>query len=307
MSVSPLATVRTIAPATVFGRSNLVLAIAFGLIAVNAQAASFVVDFQATIASEQHPSYAGEARYYHVSVNPNNAGTGSYAATVVGSNNPAPTFVRNFTESVVGYKFVGGSNNDITSVAQSGGEAGRITLATTDTSFDGFGQEQAKIWTTTDPGSDIQTTIADPYSAVDDVGNTGGFRSLGGASVTFDISGLATGSVNFYYGAFSSKPTLSAVMTGAGQPDITILDAHLNGDTANRSEYYLAELDFVTDGLYDQIVVTWDSDGDGDLATGNGRGLAAVLTGTAGAIPEPSAPALIGLGALVLLGRRGRG
>ncbi|MBX2852726.1 MAG: PEP-CTERM sorting domain-containing protein [Phycisphaeraceae bacterium] len=269
----------------------------------SAQAASFVTDFQATIASEQHPDYADEARYYHVSVNPNNPGTGSYAATIVGTNNPAPTFVRNFTEDVVGYKFAGGVNNDITAVAQSGGDAGRIVFDTTDASFDGFGQQQAKVWTTTDPGADIQTTIADPFAAVDDVGGTGGWRSLGGATGTFDITGLATGSVHFYYGAFGAKPTISAVMrdTDGGAADIVIADAHLNDDSANRTEYYLAELDFVTDGVYDEIVVTWDSDGDGNLSTGNGRGVAAVLTGT---VPEPGSLALLGLGSLLIARRR---
>ena len=283
-------------------RTSTVLAIV-AITGLSANAAMLTADFQATIASEQHPSYAGEARYYHVSVNPANPGTGSYAATIVGTNNPAPTFVRPYTEPVVGYKFAGGANNDITAVAQSGGEAGRIVFSTTDTSFDGYGQQQAKLWTTTDPGADIQTTIADPYNAVDDVGGTGGWRSLGGAIGTIDVSGLATGSVHVYYGSFSAKPTLSAVLrdTDGVAPDIIVADAHLNGDSANRTEYYLAELDFVTDGVYDVVEFTWDSDGDGDLATGNGRGLATVLTGT---VPEPATMGLLAIGGLALLRRR---
>ena len=36
----------------------------------------------------------------------------------------------------------------------------------------------------------------------------------------------------------------------------------------------------VCNWIYDEVVFTWDSDGDGDLATGNGRGIAVVLTGT---------------------------
>ena len=291
-------------------QKSIILALAVvGIVSMGtvAQAATLSVDFQATIASEQHPTYAGEARYYHVSVNPANPGTGSYAATIVGTNNPAPTFVRNYTDPVVGYKFAGGANNDITTVAQSGGDASRITFSTTDTTFDGFGQSQAKIWTTTDPGADIQTTIANPYAAVDDVGSTGGWRSLGGAIGIIDISGLYSGSVHVYYGAFSAKPTLSAVMRDTDGPalDIILSDAHLNNDTANRTEYYLAELDFVTDGVYDEVQFTWDSDGDGDLATGNGRGIATVLTGTD--VPEPATMSLLALGGLgVFLRRRSR-
>ena len=284
-----------------FASASLLLACVAG----TANAGTITTTFQATIASEQHPTYAGEARYYHVSVNPSNPGTGSYAATIVGTNNPAPTFVRPFAEPVVAYKFAGGVNNDITVSAQAGGDDARIVFSTTDTSFDGFGQQQAKLWTVTDPGSDIQTTIADPYNAVADASATGGFRSLGGAVGTFDISGLATGAVNFYYGAFSSKPTISAIMRDldGNAPDVIVADAHLNGDAANRTEYYLAELTFDSDnGVYDQIIVTWDSDGDGDLSTGNGRGVAAVLTGTE--VPEPGSIALLGIGGLLMARRR---
>ncbi len=74
-------------------RTSAVLA---GLTAMSAtsQAASMNVDFQATIASEQHPIYAGEARFYHVSLNSANPGTGSYAATIVGTNNPGNVIKR---------------------------------------------------------------------------------------------------------------------------------------------------------------------------------------------------------------------
>jgi len=270
------------------------------LAASSAQAAALLTDFQATIASEQHPTYGGEARYYHVSVNPNNPGTGSYAATIVGTNNAAPTFVRNYTDPVVSYKFLGGTSNDISGIAASGGDASLITYATSDTVFDGYGQGQAKIWTTTDPGADLQTTVADPYAATADTGG-GGYRSFGGAIGTIDVSGLATGSVHVYYGAFSSTPTVSAVMrdTDGPAPDITITDAHLNGDYANRTEYYLAELDFVNDAGYDVVEYTWLANGVD--YSGNGRGLGTVLTGTesnGGGGPEPAS---LTLGSRVLV------
>jgi hypothetical protein len=259
----------------------------FGLtaFAATAQAASLEVAFQATIASEQHPIYAGEARYYHVSVNSANPGVGSYAATIVGTNDPAPSFVRNFTEDVISYKWIGGTNNDISGVAVSGGEAARITYATSDTTFDGFGQQQLKLWTTTDPGADIATGGADPYNATADTGG-GGYRYIGGAIGTVDISGLVTGSVYVFYGAFNATPTVSAVMrdTDGPAPDITITNAHLNGDAANRTEYYVAELQFVNDAGYDEIEYTHLANGV-DYA-GNGRGLGTLLTGSS-TLPVP--------------------
>jgi hypothetical protein len=258
-------------------------------IAVNlpvATAASIGVDFQATIASEQHPTYGGEARYYHVSVNPANAGTGSYAATIVGTDDPAPAFVRNYGGDVLSYKFPGGTNNDITSVAMSGGDDSLITYTTEDFIYDGFNQQQAKVWDATDPGADLATGGGNPYNAAADK-NAGGYRSLGGAVGTVDISGLASGSLHIYYGSFGATPTLKVTLRDTDNiaADLVIADAHSiadggNGDASNRSEYYLAEIDFVTDGFYDVIVYEWLANGTN--YQGNGRGLGTVLTG-----PEP--------------------
>jgi hypothetical protein len=270
-------------------------------IAGAAYPASLTVDFQATIASENSPETTGEARYYHVSVNPNNAGTGAYGNTTDGVT-PAPDFVRNYTEAVQSYKFLGGTNNDISGVAAEGGNTSLISYATSDASFDGFGQGQARIWDATDPGADLGIGAGTGATGFDKTG--GGYRSFGGAVGTVDISGLATGSVHIYYGGFRTTPTVSVVMrdTDGNAPDITIADAHLNGDFAQRTEYYLAEVDFVNDAGYDEIEYTWLANGTD--YSGNGRGLGTVLTGTV--IPEPGSLALLGLGGL-LIARRRRG
>lgn len=274
------------------------LLLGFGTAAGAAHAASLDVDFQATIASEEnpHPAYAGEARFYHVSVNPANPGTGSYAATIVGTNNQAPAFVRNFDGPVRAYKFAGGAgnNNNISGIAQQGGTLGGgiITFTTTDTAFDDFGQQQAKLWTTTDPGNDIRVTGATPYVIYGTAANTnatGGWRALSGATGKIDVTAIPAGSVHIYYGDFNAKPTLTLVMRDTAPvdpaPDITIANAHLNNDTANRSEYYLAEVDFVTDGIYDEVEFVWTS----GAVPGNGRGLAVVVTET---VADAVAPTL---------------
>jgi hypothetical protein len=243
-------------------------------------AASLLTDFQATIASEQHPTYAGEARYFHVSVNPNNPGTGSYAATIVGTNNPAPVFVRNYTGPVLSYKFAGGAENLVGTmgVGMSGGDESLITHTTVDPTYDGFGQQQAKVWDATDPGADLATGGATPNTAVADK-NAGLFRSLGGAIGTVNISGLTSGSVHIYYGSFSAKPSVRVTMRDLDNvaADIVLSNVHVNDDTANRTEYYLAEIDFVTDGFYDVIEYEWLANGVD--YTGNGRGIGTVLTG----------------------------
>jgi len=250
------------------------------LLACSANAASLAVDFQATLASEQHPDYSGEARFYHVSVHPSNAGIGSFAATAVGSNSPAPSYTRLFDNEVVAYKWVGGTNNDISGVSLAGGESARIGYTTQDTTFDGFGQNQLKFWDATDPGSDIATGGADPFNVNTFDANPGGYRSFGGAVGTVDVSGLLVGSLYVFYGAFNATPTLSAVLkdTDGVAPDLVISNAHLNGDQANRTEYYVAEIDFETDGVYDTI--EFEHLANGTDYSGNGRGLGSLLIGS---------------------------
>ncbi len=287
--------------------SHLIAAVsALTLVAGSAGAGTIVVDFQDAIASEQHPDYSGEARFYHVSVNPNNPGIGSFASTITGSNTPDIVYTRPFTEPVVGYRWAGGTNNILTS-SLSGGQDTRLVYATQDTVFDGFGQNQLKFWDATDPGVDIATGGGGqvPFNVVADFNPGGGYRSLGGASGTVDVSGLATGSLYIFYGAFNATPSLSVVLkdTDGGAPDITIANAHTNGDAANRTEYYVAELDFTTAGGYDTIEFEWLADGNPNYL-GNGRGFGALLTGT---VPEPGSLALLALGGLMMAKRRRQG
>lgn len=252
-------------------------------------AASLANDFQGTIASEQHPTFPNEARYFHVSVNAANPGTGSYAATIVGTNTPAGSFVRNYTGLVEAYAFGSGANSNLTIGMTGGPSPSIISFTTEDDGFDGFAQAQAKVWDATDPGALLATDgpgTGDtdlPYIAAADK-NSGMWRSLGGAVGTVDISSLASGSIHIYYGAFSSTPTVKVTLkdTDNVAADIVLSDVHSiagggNGDAADRSEYYLAEIDFVTDGFYDEIEFEWLANGTD--YTGNGRGLGVVVTG----------------------------
>ncbi|MCH7229062.1 DUF6288 domain-containing protein, partial [Haloferula sp. A504] len=236
--------------------------------------ASLTVDFQATLSSQSNANCNGEGRYYHVSLIGPNPGTGSFCANIPGTNDPAPPFVRNYDGPVEFYKFAGNSNSDITAVSQSSGaSAANITLTTDDTAFDSFGQNLTKLWDSTDPGPDLK--VGELLSASSDTQATG-WRDLGGAVVTVDVSTVpgGAGSVHFYYANYNGKPTVTVTMrdTDAIEPDIVIADAHLNGDTANGgAETYLAEIDFVTDGVYEEIEFLFDANSTGTTASGNGR------------------------------------
>lgn len=242
-------------------------------------AGSITNDFQGTIASQNNPNTGGgEGRWFHVSVNPANAGTGWYCADLPGTGDDAPAGVRKYTGPVVAYKFLGnGSDGDVTSTAGSGGDDARITYATEDTSFDGFSQQQLRLWEDNDPGADLATGAGTGATGFNDNGNAG-YRDWSGATGTVDISGMASGSIHIYYGNYNGTPTVKVTMKDSDNvaADIVINDVHSiadggNGDSANNGEYYLAEVDFVTDGFYDIIEYEW--------VANNGRGLGTVLTG----------------------------
>jgi len=167
----------------------------------------------------------------------------------------------------------GGANNVLTQNVRTDG-SGLITYTTTSTSFDGFAQDQLTLWTTSDPGTDLLNP-ATPRD-VTGPGYRGGFVN---ATATIDISGLASGTVNIFYGDFRGKPNVSVVMkdTNGASPDLNIADVHLNGDTANRAEYYVAEVEFVNDAGYGVIEYVYTATGDNGT---NGRFGGTVLTGT---------------------------
>jgi hypothetical protein len=240
-------------------------------------AGSITNDFQGTIASQNNAATSSEARYFNVSVNAANAGTGWYGADLPGTQDDAPAGFRKFGGDVVAYKFLGGTNNSVSGVTGSGGEPDRITYATDDLAFDGFGQQQLRLWATNDPGADIGSAAGASATGFDNVGNYG-YRGWSGATGTVDISGLASGSVHIYYGSYGSTPTVKVILRDLDNvgADIVINDVHSvadggNGDKADNAEYYLAEVDFVTDGVYDVVIYEWTSP--------NGRGLGTVLTG----------------------------
>ncbi|MCH7226504.1 hypothetical protein [Haloferula sp. A504] len=176
------------------------------------QAASLEVDFQATLSSQSNANCNGEGRYYHVSLVSPNPGTGSFCANLPGTNDPAPPFVRNYDGPVEFYKFAGNTNSDITGVSKSSGaSADAITLTTDDTAFDAFGQNLTKLWDSTDPGPDLK--VGELLSASSDT-QAVGWRDLGGAVVTVDVSTVpgGAGSVHFYYANYNGKPTVTVTM-----------------------------------------------------------------------------------------------
>lgn len=265
----------------------------------NATAASISVGSSYTLAAQNHPSNtSGEGVPYYISVNSTNAGFGGKFNTVDGTSNTADTpFTVGFTHDVQDYHFMNElrvSNSPRLSairtvVEPSGGTS--ITMTTSDTNFDGFGQDGARIWENTDPGSVANLLTATNQNYTGGIG----VRDITNVSGSVDITGLASGTLWFFYGGYNNTPSITGTMTGGTSGDIAVGNAH-GGDTANRQQIYAASFDFVNDEGYNNI--------DYAYTTGS-RWVGMVLTGTT-PVPEPSSLALLGLGGLCMLRSRRR-
>lgn len=262
---------------------------ASALMVCAAHGASIVIGDAYILASQNHSSNTnGEGVRYFISVNSTNSGfAGQFNRT--SANVDGTPFQVNFTQPVQAYRFAtNGTANTITTRAGSTGSDTAITMTTTDTAFDSFGQGGGRLWTTTNPGTDLLTAASPNFS-----GNFG-LRDISNVSGSVDISGLSSGTVWFFYGGYNSTPTISGTMVDIDGPsaDLLVANAHV-GDAANRQEMYVASFNFVNDAGYDSI----------NYAYGVGtRWAGIVVTGTA--IPEPRALLLSSLGILLLLRRR---
>ena len=257
------------------------------VLAFVANSGSLVLDFQETLASEEFDTIAAgdnlwgdttPAEFYHVSVNSNNAGYGSYIA-LDASDSAIPPYTRPFNGPILGWAFYGGSPDDVLGFSEESG--GLISYTTTDTEFDSFGQDQLKFWNATDPGANLNLPAdetAEGTTTQDK--NVAGYRSFNQVSGTIDISGLASGTAYIFYGDFNNTPSVNVIMRDIDglHPDVVLGDVHSigvggNGRPANRCEFFVAEVSFVTDGgLYEEILYDY-SGGDAGRAGG------VVLTG----------------------------
>jgi hypothetical protein len=217
---------------------------------------------------------------YVISVNATNSGFANDSASVSGT----------FAGTIESYRFVnvtgGNGNRDLTTVVESGGLVGLMTSTdeADNNGFDSFGQNALHLYTTTDPGSLLDTSPARNFTA--------GIRDLDDFTGTVDISGIDQGSIYLFYGSYNAGGvSLTAIMTDTEEAESPIASGQLFGGSPGiQQNIYVTKIDFVNDLGYDTI--TYTSDGS--------RLIGAVVT----SIPEPSTTALLGLGGLALIMRR---
>lgn len=221
--------------------------------------------------SEGHSVSPTDRFSYHISLNAANPGFAAFMNCQIGSPNPADgkPFQVAITDTIQGYRFVNATARNVLNTVISNGVS--ITMTTTDSAFDSFNVNNSKIWTSTDPKSDLLKPEGKP-----DVNNVG-IRDLSHVIGSIDISGLASGTVYFFYGSYNDTPSIIACMVDSDekQPNISLENFH-NGDRADRNERYMSSITFVNDGSYDSI--EYDFAG-GSLPNGTGRWDGIVVAG----------------------------
>lgn len=209
-----------------------------------ADAASLVVDQSLIIGSENHSSNPGGAPAYHISLNAAKAG---FAAINYQTADKADgeNFTVAFKDAIQGYHFV--QANPANTIATVISKGVSISARTTDDAFDSFNSDAAKIWLSSNPGADLEKPADRPDF-------TAGIRDISNIRGSIDISGLASGTVYFFYGDCKGRPSIIAAMVDhdGPEPGIVLTNFH-NGDLANRSERYMSSLTFVNDAGYDTI------------------------------------------------------
>lgn len=220
----------------------------------NASSGSLSAGQSVIMGSEGHSSAPKDRFSYNISLNASGPGFAAFANDKIGSPNPpdGKPFQVAITEPIQGYRFVNATPKNVINTVLSSGVP--ITMATTDTEFDSFNSNVAKIWTSTDPKSDLLKP-----EGIANV-RTAGIRDIGHVTGSIDISGLASGTIYFFYGSFNDAPSIIACMVDSegALPNISVMNFH-NGDRADRNERYMSSVTFVNDAGYDSIVYDFAS------------------------------------------------
>ena len=216
--------------------------------AANASSGSLSAAQSVIMGSEGHSSAPGEKFTFNISLNASHPGFAAFANDQMGSPSPpdgAPFQVA-ITEPIQGYRFVNAPTRGVMSTVISSGVS--ISMTTSDKLFDSFSTNVPRIWTTNDPKSDLLKPAVKPNV------NNVGIRDLTHVTGSIDISGLASGTIHFFYGGYNDIPSIIACMVDSdgSQPNISVMNFH-NGDRADRSERYMSSITFVNDAGHDSI------------------------------------------------------
>ena len=247
------------------------------------------------------PGYSAQLNYVsRTEVSSNNAnfdisvfpGNAKYNDRGIGGSEPgAPTFQNTLGDgTVLSYNFVGnsGSGSELTTYASNGTRTPTPVRSGATVSTHGNGEDWANVWTTSDPGPNINfsgSTKNHNPTGVAGAANT--FARVVAADGTVDIAGLSSGQIYFPIGSFNNGFSLTLTMTGAGEPDIVASDILANGVIGNINRAWITEFSFTNEGQYDTISYEWRHN-DLDASPGSrARFMGVILDGTSAPTGPP--------------------
>ncbi|MFT6573794.1 MAG: hypothetical protein ACJA16_001980, partial [Akkermansiaceae bacterium] len=240
----------------------------------------------AALSASQLASAATLTEGATVQVSSNNAnfdisvfpGAAEYNDRGLGGNEPgSPTFTNSFGDgTVLDYNFFHSPAETIASYAKSA--AGLISDATCPPgNIGGTGENWSNVWISTNPAG-FTTTKNFSNGAVP---NT--FARAANITGTVDISGLTSGQLYFPHGTYVNSWTLTATMTGPGQPNLTANASEGNGSSVNKG--WITDFTFTDAANYEEITYTYvNTDADGSRA----RFMGVILVGAAAPATPPT-------------------
>jgi hypothetical protein len=203
---------------------------------------------------------------FDISVFPGSAG---YNDRGMGGAEPGvPTFRNLFGEgTVLDYNFIGNEGTGSALTTYASGEEGLIPTPTAPSeNVHGNGEEWSNVWTTNDPGPDLEFTGSEKNHNPGVPGAANTFARCADVTGTVDISGIRAGTLYIPHGTFINQWTLTMTMSGPGQPDIVAIDTQdVNGPGTNFG--WITSFNFVNKAGYDTITYHYtNADRDGSRA-----------------------------------------
>ncbi|MGC6466692.1 MAG: lamin tail domain-containing protein [Akkermansiaceae bacterium] len=250
-----------------------------GFLFGNLQAATLTLEPRTQVSSNNAnfdlSVYPGNAKY-------NDRGNG-------GAEPGAPTFQKVLGDgTVLSHNLVGnsGSGSELTTYSSSGTRTPTPVRVGTTASTHGNGEDWANVWTSSDPGPDINFSgSAKDHNPTSVAGAANTFARVAEADGTIDISGLSSGQIYFPVGSFNNGWTLTLTMSGAGQPDLQAVDSE--GGIGNINRGWISEFSFINEGQYDSISYEWrHQDLDGSPGS-RARFMGVILDGTSAPAGPP--------------------
>ncbi len=118
--------------------------------------------------------------------------------------------------TVIDYRLY--NNATLASGGYVSGDGGRISTVTTNGGLTDYNMDYTDVWTLTDPGA-LSNGIPDFLSTADFTNAT--MSGIQGVTGTVSVAGLVTGTVYVLCGSYDSIFTVTATLSGSGQPDVT--------------------------------------------------------------------------------------